>query len=223
MTCRRWGDSSLLRHVARVEAPRFFFARLARRRRAAREPHPGQEALVVRGKAPGDGVPCAGRADDQDKDDVKDKDKDDQDDATVEEATLPVLRPLGKRGAVALAVCSASVSAAEQRAAPELFDDITDGGHMSATHSVAIFRWRSKATAAHAATIAKAVDLLPSERSVAGWSCLVCSLAALMFEDMCPVFRRVRLDAAELPGHFSLFPLRGQCGWRNRAKCAGLL
>ena len=213
-TCRRWGDVSALGRAARIEAPKFFFARLARRaardrvpplpvRRAVHptevkvrcvpvgtpEPRLASESLP---RAPGEAEPARRRG--------------------------------GRGGEASLALCPSFFRAAEQREAPALFDDLTECASLTATQAVARFPWCSVGTEARAAVFAKVLDLLPRERSVAAWSFIVCELYAVMLEDLNPTFRRARADSvAQLGSELSFAPRRGRYGWRQRARWAGLL
>ena len=213
-TCRRWGDVSALDRAARAEAPRFFFARLARRavrdrapplpfRRDVRptevkvrcvaavtpEPRLAPEPLP---RAPGEASPARRRG--------------------------------GRAVEASLALCPSFFRAAEQREAPALFEDLTECASLTATQAVARFPWCSVGTEARAAVFAKVLDLLPRERSVAAWSFIVCELYAVMLEDLNPTFRRARADSvAQLGSELSFAPRRGRYGWRQRARWAGLL
>jgi len=128
------------------------------------------------------------------------------------------------RSAEASLVLSPSfIRTAEMREAPAIFHDLTDGGNVTAQRGAARFPWTSRVFAAEAAVLAEALDLLPRSRSEATWSCAVVSIAAVMFEDICHEFHRARLKSVEqLAQPFSLVPLRGKYGWKNRACWAGL-
>lgn len=122
-----------------------------------------------------------------------------------------------------LALCPTFFREAEHREAPALFDDLTEGGRLSTSEAVARFPWQLQELESRAVTLARMLDLLPREASVAGWSCGVCDLLAVMLEDLNPVFRRVRRESFELHQvWFSLVPRRGKFGWRRRARWAGL-
>jgi len=120
-----------------------------------------------------------------------------------------------------LALCPSFYRAAEQREAPALFDELTDGGYFSAIEAVARFPWQSATRRTSATASARMLDLLPRSRSAAGWSCIVCELWAVMLEDICLAFRSVRSESVGLLGSvFSLVPRRGKFGWRRRARWA---
>ena len=158
----------------------------------------------------------------------------DPDDDAARAASAPFPRapgeaaPARRRGGQAveasLAISPSFLRAAEQREAPALFDDLTEGGSLTATQAVARFPWRLGDTEARAVVFAKALDLLPRERSVPAWSFVVCELYGVMLEDLNPIFRRARADSfAQLGSELSFAPRRGRFGWRQRARWAGLL
>jgi len=122
-----------------------------------------------------------------------------------------------------LALCPSFFHAAEESPAPNIYADITEEGRSGALEAVERFPWTSATLARRAATCARMLDLLPRERSVPGWSLLVCDLWALMLEDVNPAFQRVRRGYfATHSDIFSVMPLRGPFGWRRRARFAGL-
>ena len=131
--------------------------------------------------------------------------------------------PSGRSDEAMLALCPSFYRRAEQREAPALYDDLTDGGRISACQAVSRFPWQQATLESRAAVYGRMLDLLPRERCAAAWSCGVCDLYAIMLEDFHPPFRRVRSAAFELHGVvFSLVPRRGKFGWRRRARWAGL-
>ena len=212
-TCRRWGDVSALGRAARIEAPKFFFARLARRAARERVPplpvrrdvHPTEVKVCC--VPVGTPEPC------------------------LASESLPrapgeakPARRRGRRGVEAsLALCPSFFRAAEQREAPALFDDLTECGCLTGAQAVARFPWCAEEKAVRAGVFARMLDLLPRERSVAAWSCIVCELYAVMLEDLSPAFRRARADSlAQLGSALSFVPRRGRYGWRRRARWAGL-
>ena len=129
----------------------------------------------------------------------------------------------GRSAESSLALCLSFFRAAEQREAPAFFDALTDGGRATALRRITLLPWSSPTLKAQATVFAEALDFCPRNRSGATWSCIVVTLAAIMFEDMCPAFHRVRLKSVEQQNQpFSLVPLRGKYGWKNRARWAGL-
>lgn len=218
-TCRRWGDVPALKHAARTAARRHFFARVGRR--AIRErapPLPFRSALCA--EAPVSVVPSGCL-----------------DTSGLAEMAEPVVmaagtaaRHAGRRGRTraraaeaSLALCPSFYRAAEQREAPEFFQDLTEGGSLSAREGVARFPWASEALQSRAEPYATMLDLLPRSRSVAAWSCIACSLMAVMVEDLNPAFLRIRAEYFAQHGDvFSVVPRRGKFGWRRRARWAGL-
>ena len=214
-TCRRWGDALALKRVARAEACSRYFARVKRRavRARASSPSPCEAASSTPDAAspalgagaacerPGPPPPQSGAA----------------------REAPPGRAQSGQSAEAALLLCPSFIQKAELREAPALFDDITGGGSVTAARAVASFPWTSVPSAAEANVFADVLDRFPRERSAECWSRFVVALAAIMFEDMCPEFRRVRLNAVEqLAQPFSLVPLRGRHGWVNRARWAGL-
>ncbi len=158
-TIRRWGDADALEHAARVDATRHFFARRARRAlrdRAPvlplRDPALPRRAPVVPLRAPGamrsPPLPLnAGKGDPLG-------------DLVMEEAPIvcgvekpvraqdPASKPARQRGPsgrsveAMLALCPSFYRRAEQREAPALYDDLTDGGRISACQAVSRFPWQ---------------------------------------------------------------------------------
>ena len=214
-TCRRWGCTTTLARAARAAAPRHFFIRLARRTTRDRTP-PLPLAVTI---APADGGAASLAA------------------APTAPATLalgveppaslspppaPAKRWVSKSDA-GLAVCPSLIARAEARSAPALFADLTDEGRSPVTRAMAGRVWTSPYRARLAETFARSLDLLPRERCPPAWSHIVCGVAAVIFEELCPAFAQVRSRAAELGSHFSLVPMRGKHGWIARARWAGLL
>lgn len=111
---------------------------------------------------------------------------------------------------------------AESLAAPAFFEDIA-GSAAVVLSSVFSREWGCPLLRRQAAVFARSLDLLPRDHAPAVWSSMVCSLAACIVADICPAFKRARVRAAECGFFFSLVPLRGRCGWRRRARAAGLL
>ncbi len=151
----------------------------------------------------------------------------DRDPPSGDAASVSMVRdvsaPRAPRGLDAyLSMCPQIVADAELREAPMLFDDLCEGGALSAAMAVSRYGWASESLGGEAAVLARALDLLPRARCPPAWSALVCNLSALFLEDIYPRFHRVRLRAAGRDTPFSLVPLRGRFGWRRRARWAGL-
>jgi hypothetical protein len=96
-------------------------------------------------------------------------------------------------------------------------------GRHPVREAVERFSWSSSSRAGHAATFARALDLLPRHRSPTAWSSLVCTLAAIFYDDLCPLFARVRLRSVRQGLFFPVVPFKGRHGWRVRARVSGLL
>ncbi len=222
-TCDRWGDVTVLRKVARAEAPHWYCARV--RRRALRDrfpPLPVGHAVSsphatttpappsLRLASPGSSPTVVARS------------------PSAASSPVRVVRgapvPCAPRGLVgALSVCPSLIARAESRGAPVLFNDMCDGGAISAVQAISRHDWASPSIERHAAVLARALDLLPRARCPRAWSVLVCNLAACFLEDIHPPFHDVRLRAAAGDKPFSLVPIRGRYGWRKRARWAGLV
>ena len=210
-TCRRWGCTSTLARAARAAAPRQFYYRLARRAvRDRAPPLPVVELATAEGAGVPPPAPTPAAA------------------ATAEEhvASPPTAAP-GTRWVpmsdAGLAVSPSLIARAEIRSAPALFADLTDEGRFTMARAMTGRAWTAPHRARLANTYARTSDLLPRERCPPAWSHIVCGVAALLFEELCPLFAQVRARAVERGSHFSLVPLRGKHGWRARARWAGLL
>ena len=229
-TCGRWGDVAVLRRAVRAEAPRWYCARV--RRRALRDRCPQLPLLAsatarippsTAASTPASPSPRRGAS-------SSTTTPADCCSPARGSASVPVVRgvpapraPHIPRGLGAyLSMCPTVIAQAEWREAPVLFNDICDGGAISAAQAVSQFPWVSTSLGCQAAVLARALDLLPRAKCPPAWAVLVCSLAAMFLEDMCPPFHRVRLRAAARDAPFSLVPLRGRFGWRKRARWAGL-
>ena len=219
-TCDRWGDVAVLTKAVRAEAPRWYCARV--RRRALRDRFPPlplrasasvrvRAASAVRCVALAAACPRAGSPSPE----VLVK--------PVPPAKRPRLAVSSRMAVGVLSVCPSLIAKAEARAAPALFDDFTDGGAVRVERYVQRFAWSSSVRAEHASTMARALDLLPRERSPPAWAALVCMLAALYLEELNPQFNAVRRRAIGRDILFSAVPLRGRFGWRARARWAGLV
>jgi len=212
-TCRRWGCTTTLARAARAAAPRHFFIRLARRAIRDRAP-PLPLAVVI---APADGVASLAAAPT-----AATLSLGGEPPASRSALPAPAKRWVPKSDA-GLAVCPSLIARAEARSAPALFADLTGGGRLTMTGALASRAWTSPHRAQLADTFARTLDLLPRQRCPPAWSHIVCGVAAMLFEEMCPAFALVRSRAAELGSHFSLVPMRGRHGWIARARWAGLL
>ena len=213
-TCRRWGDASVLTRVARSEASQHYYSRVACRAKRdrqlasplvhSRQPTEacGPPSLTLTSLSQVEHVGWAS--------------------APLSPAPLPSHASLARASGV-LPVGSSLIAKAEARAALGYYADFTDGGRVPVRRAVDRFPWSSPHRAEHAASLARALDLLPRAHCPPAWSATICTLAAVMFEELCPAFERVRRVATEHGFFFSGVPLRGRCGWRARARWAGLL
>ena len=211
-TCRRWGNVGALISVARREARRHYFARVARRAMRTRRPAPatcsGSAALTAAAAAPS-ASPAPARV------------------SSPSPARSPACAAPRTGPAHMLAVCPSMIAREEAKAAPRLFDDFTDGGTVSVSEFVTRLRWSCSDRAQRAAMCARMLDIADAERlrerSPGSWSNLVCSLAAVYLSDFQPAFARASRNAAARGLCFPAVPMRGRFGWRARAKWAGLL
>ena len=112
----------------------------------------------------------------------------------------------------------------ERRAAPALFDELTEDGNRSAVTAVRLREWRLEERQRQAWRVARTLDVDPTirYRCPAWWSIMVCDLITYTFADFLPEFDVV-LRRAWLAGDFdfSAVPLCGRWGWRRRARLAG--
>ena len=112
----------------------------------------------------------------------------------------------------------------ERRAAPALFDELTEDGNRSAVTAVRLRKWRLEERQRQAWRLARTLDVDPTirYRCPAWWSIMVCDLITYTFADFLPEFDVV-LRRAWLAGDFdfSAVPLCGRWGWRRRARLAG--
>jgi hypothetical protein len=218
-TCQRWGDVRALKRVARAAATQHYFARRAKRAIQDRVPRlPLRVAVQEAESSPSSLVSPEAVENDLPR---------------PEPVLEPAVPSLGRstvaryRGGKAaegmLALCPTFFRKAEQRAAPSFYADMTDDGRLTAWGAVSRFPWSCSWRQRIAGVQARALDLFPRWKSVVVWSLLVCDILAWMFEDISPVFRRVRAEFSRSHGDvFSLVPLRGRYGWRRRARFAGL-
>lgn len=224
-TCLRWGGVAQLARVAKVVASRHFFMRQAQR--AMRERHPPLPLTAAPPVSPLCAVQAADVAAPARSPSPAREPRRDARPATrpaSKPATRPAPKPARRLHADHLLASGPSfVRRAEARFAPGFFADITDDGRVPAVRAVSRFEWTCPHQHELAHTFARSLDLLPRERCPPAWSTIACSLATVMFEDICPGFARARTRACELGVHFSLVPLRGNKGWRARARWAGLL
>ena len=112
----------------------------------------------------------------------------------------------------------------ERRAAPDLFDEFTEDGNLSAVLAVRLLEWRLPERQRQTLVLARSLDVDSTQRvrCPAAWAKAVGSLMTVVFADISPEFdvvlRRAR-DAGDFD--FSAVPLRGRWGWRRRARLAG--
>ena len=127
----------------------------------------------------------------------------------------------------ALSVCPSLIAAAEVKAAPGFFVDFTDDGLVSVSEFVFRLDWSTPHRARQATVWARTLDVAGatclSESSPRPWSCTVCTLVAIYIVEFDPAFRRALSVAAERDFFFPAVPLRGRFGWRARARWMGLL
>ena len=226
-TCDRWGDVAVLRRTVRAEAPRWYCARA--RRRALRERCPPLPLLVSTATRapPSTAAPILAAPSPRQGPTRSATTPADSGSPSRGSASVPVVRdvsvPRIRRGLGAyLSMCPAVIAQAELREAPVLFNDICDGGAISAAQAISRYTWAADSRECQAAVLARALDLLPRAKCPPAWAVLVCNLSAMFLEDICPAFYRVRMRAADRDTPFSLVPLRGRFGWRKRARWAGL-
>ena len=113
-------------------------------------------------------------------------------------------------------------------AALDFYDELTDGGFISARVAVQRFRWSHSHREQQAWSAARCLELMPKARAETEptvwpvWAAIVNNLATAMFADLSPEFDRVCLCAARAGGGPLLaLPLRGFLGWRRRARLTG--
>ena len=211
-TCRRWGDVGALISVARSEARRHYFARVARRAMRTRRPAPaicsGSVALAAVASARSVS-PAPTRA------------------CSASRARSPACAAPRSGPAHMLAVCPSMIAREEAKAAPRLYDNFTDGGTVCASEFVTRLPWSSPDRAQEAAVTARCLDIADvdrlRDRSPSAWSSLVCSLAAVYLKEFQPAFARASREALARGVSLPAVPMRGRFGWRARARFAGLL
>ncbi len=123
------------------------------------------------------------------------------------------------------------LDAAELGAALDFYDDLTDGGFISARVAVQRFPWSHSHREQQAWSAARCLELMPKARAEAEpavwpvWAAFVNTLATAIMADLSPEFDRVCLCATRAGGDpFLALPLRGYLGWRRRAPrglCSG--
>ena len=211
-TCRRWGDVGALSRVARREARRYYFARVAKRSLRDRRPvlplcgSPAAAAEHAAGPASPREVPRRGSS------------------RTRERGPAQAIpRSVGGM----LCVCPSFIAAAEVKAAPAFFVDFTDGGTVSVEDFARRLCWSTPERARQANVLARTVDVAEAsrlrERSQRAWDCLICSLVTFYMVEVNSTFRRAYWAAVERGVFFPAVPLRGRFGWRARAHWMGLL
>ena len=228
-TCGRWGDVGALVSVARKEARRHYFMRVARRAMRTRKPalasrsrsaSAAQVAVPAAMAAPRWAPPALTRA------------------SLPSQARPRMTKKKRKRKMPAcvlprsssehmLAVCPSMIARAEAKAAPRFFADFTDGGTVSVSEFVTRLDWSSPDRARQAAVWARTLDIADADRlrdrSPRAWSNMVCILVAVYLSEFQPAFARASREAAAHGLCFPAVPLRGRFGWRARARWAGLL
>ena len=223
-TCRRWGDVGALVSVARKEARRHYFMRVARRAMRTRKPalasrsrsaSAAQVAVPAAMAAPRWAPPALTRASlpSQARPRMTKKKR---------KRKMPAcVLPRSSSGHM-FAVCPSMIARAEAKAAPRFFDDFTDGGPEFVSEFVARLDWSSPDWAQQAAVWARMLDSL-RDRSPRAWSNMICTLVAVYLSEFQSAFPRASREAAAHGLCFPAVPLRGRFGWRARARWAGLL